>query len=67
MSTADSIAAAARRRTPMRKSPDTSCSHPMTYGPAKPPRFPNALMNATPAAAALPRKSAVGSDQNTGV
>src|SRR5262245_55235232 len=63
----EQIALAASARSPRRKSPDALCSHPIRYGPTKPPRLPTELMRPMPAAAASPRRNAVGSDQNGGV
>ena len=40
----EQIALAASTRRPSRKSPDTSCTHPIRYGPTKPPRFPTELI-----------------------
>ena len=51
---------------PARSLPVRSCSAPVAYGAANPPRLPSELIRPIPPAAAAPVRKRVGSAQNTG-
>jgi hypothetical protein len=51
------------RYSPARASPVRSTSAPTAYGATNPPRLPNELIRAIPAAAAAPASAAFGSSQ----
>src|SRR5215471_21215350 len=50
-------------RSPASNEPVESLSHPIKYGPAKPPMVPMELMKASPAAAPTPLRKRVGIGQ----
>ena len=54
----------ARKNSAPVKLPVAPLSRPTIHGPANPPRFPNELTSARPAAAPVPARIAVGKDQN---
>ena len=52
---------------PPEKAPVSELNHPMRYGPAKPPRLPNELINPILAAAAVEPRKLLGMAQMAGL